>query len=226
MFRIFIILFFCSLSFYSFSQKTLKELLPQKGKTINSFIPKGWIKLHSSAGDFNNDGIKDVAVVLIDSGYEKITGDGNRSLIILKGARTGYFLSSHCDSAFLCFGCGGVHGDPFESLRFDDGRLILKHIVGSAYRSELTTRFRYQDGEWVLIGETVKGAYLYAQCEKLQKFGGLSFYDINYLTGEFIYKEADESKCELTKNKKGKAEQTTLIKFTDYNITSIWSIMK
>jgi hypothetical protein len=224
--RLLVILLFCSLSFYCFSQKPLKDLLPDKGSTINSFVPKGWLKLHTAFGDFDKDGLDDAAIVVIDSIYEKVTMEGNRSVVILKGTKKGFSLSSYCDSAFLCYSCGGVHGNPFESLAFNDGKLILKHIVGSSYRSELTTRFRYQKGEWVLIGETVKGSYITARCEKLRKFGGLSFYDINYLTGDYIYKEAEESNCELSKNKKGKAEKTDLIKLTDYNITSIWSIMK
>ena len=204
----------------------MKELLPQKGKTINSFIPQGWLKLHSAIGDFNKDGIKDIAIVLIDSVYEKITEDGNRSLVILEGSKNGYFLSGYCDSAYLCFGCGGVHGDPFESLSFTNDKLVLKHIVGTSYRSELTTRFRYQDGDWVLTGETVKGCFLNARCDKLKKFGGLSLYDKNYLTGEHIRKEADEVKCELTKNDKVKVARKPLVKLTDYNITAIWNITR
>lgn len=226
MFRSFIILIFCSLSFYSFSQKPLKELLPQKGKTINSFIPKGWLQLHSTTSDFDSDGLKDAVVVLIDSVNEKITGDGNRSLIILKATTSGYILSGYCDSAYLCFGCGGVHGDPFESVSFTNDQLVLKHIVGSSYRSELTTRFRYQDGGWFLIGETVKGCFLNARCEKLKKFGGLSFYDKNYLTGEYIRREADEMKCEVTKNDTKKVARKPLVKLTDYNITAIWNIIR
>lgn len=224
--RLFIILFFCSLSLYSFSQKSLKELLPQNGSSINSFLPKGWLKLQSIFGDFNKDGLKDAAIVVIDSVQEKITMEGNRSLVILQRTKNGYRLSSYCDSAFLCFSCGGVHGNPFESLTFDSDKLILKHIVGSAYRSELTTKFRYQNGEWVLIGETMKGAFINARCEKLRRFGGLSFYDKNYLTGEYIQREAGESECKLTKNKQGKTDKADLIKLTDYNITSIWSIIQ
>jgi hypothetical protein len=224
--RVLVILLFCSLSFYSFSQKPLKELLPKKGSTVNSFVQKGWLKLHSASGDFDKDGLKDVAIVVVDSAYEVITANVSRSLVILKATGKGYILSSYCDSAFLCLGCGGVHGDPFESLSFTGDKLILKHIVGSSYRSELTIRFRYQTGEWVLIGETIKGCYLNARCEKLRKFGGLVFYDKNYLTGEYISKEADEVKCELTKNYKEKGSRSPLIKLSDYNITSIWSIMK
>jgi hypothetical protein len=182
------------------------------------------LKLHSTFGDFNKDGLKDVAVILVDSIYEKITGDGNRSLIILRGTKNGYILSSYCDSAVLCIGCGGVHGDPFESVSFTNNQLVLKHIVGSSYRSELTTRFRYQNGNWVLIGETIKGCFLNAYFEKLKKFGGMGFYDKNHLTGEYIQKERDEMRCELIKDYKEKGLRKPLIKLSDYNITSIWSI--
>ena len=108
----------------------------------------------------------------------------------------------------------------FCSLSFNS---FSQHIVENAYRSELTTRFKYQKGEWLLIGETIKGAFLNARCKRLQEFGGLSFYDKNYLTGEYIYKEAEENECKLTKNRKGKTDKAEFIKLTDYNITSIWN---
>jgi len=224
--RLLVIFLFCSLSFYSFSQKPLKELLPKKGETISSFVPKRWLKLHTAFGDFDKDGLKDAAIVVIDSVYEKITSDGNRSLIVLRGAKKGYSLSDFCDSAFLCIGCGGVHGDPYESLAFDGDKLILQHIVGSAYRSEMKSKFRYQNGSWVLIGETINGCYLTARCDGQQRFGGLFIYDKNYLTGKYIATEFDETTCKIKKNEVKETGRKQLIKLTDYNITSIWNIIQ
>jgi hypothetical protein len=204
----------------------LGELLPKNGNTINSFVPKGWLKLHTVFGDFNKDGIKDVAIVVIDSVHEKITMEGNRSLVILKGTKNGYALSSYCDSAFLCHSCGGVRGEPFESLSFDGNQLILKHIVGSAYRSEMKTKFRYQNEDWVLIGETISGCYLNSSCDSQQRFGGLFTYDKNYLTGKHILKEFEEVNCKIKRNGVKETGRKQLIKLTDYNITSIWSIIQ
>lgn len=222
--RPFIIVSFCFLTFCGFSQKTLRELLPQKGKTVDSFVPRSWLKLHTAFGDFDKDGLKDAAIVIVDSVSEKIAADANRSIIILKGTKKGYVISEYCDSAFLCLGCGGVHGDPFESLYFDGNKLILKHIVGSSYQSELTIRFRFQDSEWVLIGETIKGCWLNSKYENQRKFGGLSLYDMNYLTGGYVVKESNEITGKIEKDKKIKLPKGALIKVKDYNITSIWNI--
>ncbi len=218
MLRFCIILFFCSLRFDSFSQKSLKELLPQTGSTINTFVPKGWLKIYTTYGDFDKDGWKDAAIVMIDSIYEKITMEGNRSLVILKGTKKGFTLSDFCDSAFLCNNCGGVHGDPFESVKFKDNILTLSHYGGSGRRWRYEHKFQYRNGEWLLIGRTVYNWWLMINDEWKSNDKATYIEDINFLTGDFVEKEINDSGI-IVKNKKGRKKVNPLVKLRDFNIT-------
>lgn len=119
----------------------MKDILPETGKTIKIFIPKGCLKLKAEWADFNHDGIKDVALVIIDSIQEKIVMDTYRSLIILEGKKIGYKLSRYCDSIILCSNCIGIHGDPFEGLEFRSNKLLIYHYGGSSWKWILNLQF-------------------------------------------------------------------------------------
>jgi len=96
----FVIVVLCTFASYiSFSQKEVLAKLPKTGKNTQAFIPKGWIVIKEESGDFNKDGIKDVAIVTIDSIAEKEL-DSNRSVIILQGIPGGFQLSSYSAKAF------------------------------------------------------------------------------------------------------------------------------
>lgn len=224
MFRSLLILFSSFLSVQGLSQNSISTLLPKEGFSVSSFIPKGWIKLQETWGDYNYDGFSDVAIVIIDSIQEKVIGDTNRSLVILKGGKRRFVVSGYCDSVILCFGCGGVHGDPFDSIQFVENKLIITQVVGSSYRRQFITSFRFQKGNWVLIGAADKGSFLSAKCKKCQLFGGLFYYEKNFLTGEFVKKNISETDCKVERNERGVEPRKPLIKLKEYNVTSIWNI--
>src|SRR5687767_10601911 len=48
----------------SYGQAFLYPVMKSNGQSIVDFIPVGWTVLDSAYGDLNNDGLKDVAVIL------------------------------------------------------------------------------------------------------------------------------------------------------------------
>jgi len=56
------------------------------------------------------------------------------------------------DDAVLDGDEGGAFGDPFESLSVEKGAVVIMHYGGSRDRWGYTHRYRYKDGQWMLIG--------------------------------------------------------------------------
>jgi hypothetical protein len=54
----------------------------------------------------------------------------------------------------LCRQCGGVFGDPFESLDINRGVLVLNHYAGSNWRWGITDRFLWRNGAFQHVGKT------------------------------------------------------------------------
>jgi hypothetical protein len=203
----------------SFSQNEVLVKLPKTGKNIRSFIPKGWIVIKEVRGDFNKDGIKDAAVVTVDSIGEKITLDSNRSVIILQGNQNGFQLSAYSAKAVLCISCGGIFGDPFEGIEFKDDKLIIYHYGGSAWRWSVTDKFRFKNNQWSLIGETKNSYWDVKECKALNDFAGTDFKDINFVTGGFEVKRISEN-CKLLEHKKGKMKVSPLVTFERFSATN------
>ena len=55
----FVLSLFLICSFYVFA-----ENFPQKAKSINDFVPKGWKELLVAKGDLNKDKLEDVAIII------------------------------------------------------------------------------------------------------------------------------------------------------------------
>jgi hypothetical protein len=81
-------------------------------QTIQSFIPKNFKLLDSASGDFNQDGNKDV-VLILDSNQ---TGDTRPLLILLGNSNKQFTLFARNDSVVLCKFCGGVCCDPYSHV--------------------------------------------------------------------------------------------------------------
>ena len=223
MYKFIIIVILSSLNLFSNAQSILATKIPAYGKTIKSFIPKGWIVLATATGDYNNDGIKDYALVIVDSFEEKMSGDVSRSIIILKGEKNGFQMSGSCDSAVLCWNCGGIHGDPFLAIKFDNNKLIVSHYGGSSWKWKLTDKFRFKNDRWTLIGATTDYYHSIEYCEKLKDYEGKDFKTVNYLTGESHFVKI--SKCSIVLNKKEKSKIKSLTELEYYNVNrqgSLW----
>ena len=132
--------------------------LPRTGSTVSAFVPSGYKIMKQVKGDLNKDGIPDVVLVLKNKKEDKEGVDAEeipRLLVIIFGVKTGgYTLSASSKEAILCRTCGGVFGDPFADLKIVRGTIVIEHYGGSSDRWGYTHRWRFQDGDWFLIGVT------------------------------------------------------------------------
>ena len=85
----------------------------------------------------------------------------------------------------------------------DKNILIVSHYGGSAWRWSITDKFRFQDNDWYLIGETKNSYWVVERCDKLNGFAGTDYEDVNFVTGDFEIKKISQD-CKLLENKKGK----------------------
>lgn len=112
-------------------------------QTLEKFIPKGYTLLDSASGDLNKDGIKDV-VLILKNHLEDIKSDTTRPLLILHGTKSGnYILATKNEHAVLCFGCGGVFGDPYSNLVIINNYFSIEHYGGSSWRWTRIITFKY-----------------------------------------------------------------------------------
>lgn len=132
---------------------------PKTGKTLNDFVPSGWKVLKKTEGDLNKDNLPDLAVILASNVEDTNSDDAMDAprplLILFKQADGSLLLSAVQPAIVMCKQCGGVFGDPLEDFTIERGTVVLKHYGGSNDKWGSTYRFRFQDGDWFLIGKLV-----------------------------------------------------------------------
>jgi hypothetical protein len=211
------------------AQQTVLSKIPKTGKTIEAFIPADYDTIATATGDLNKDKLDDHVLVLKSKaedaepkppveGSEPEAVPGARILIVLFKNASGYSLAAKSDSAILCKDCGGVFGDPFESIVIEKGVLSIHHYGGSAWRWSYTHKFRWQQNDLFLIGRTSYSFWNVSHCEKLDDFAGTDYKDENLITGDYEHKKISEEGCKLLVNKKGKQKVKPLQKLSAFNI--------
>lgn len=198
--------------------------LPTKGHVVADFIPSHYRILADSrtSGDLNHDGRPDLALILFPL-VEDTTAypDNNlpaRLLLVLFGTPTGYALAAQTGRAVLCRGCGGMYGDPFQSLIIEKGILRIAHYGGSSWRWRINSKFQYRQNEFYLIGETTDYGRNDGDCPGLDGPSGWNYRDTNFLTGDYeIWRISEE--CKLLTHKRGKNKPAPLRKLSSYAIT-------
>ena len=147
----------------------------------NISTPKGYESLAEKKGDLNNDGIDEKVIVYNTA---DTTEDGIvRELRIFKLIKGDWELWKKSRNAIKKSQEGGMMGDPFESIDIAKGLLIILFSGGSSWKWNYTDKYRFQNGEFQLIGYS--GIY-----------GKLCEYwvdvDFNLITGKVIYKKEFE----------------------------------
>lgn len=203
-----------------FAQNKVLSKIPVKGNVINDFIPEGYDTLATTKGDLNKDNIEDYVLVLksTEEDKENPPETPQRILLVLLQSSGGLALAAKSDSAILCKDCGGIFGDPFEGISITKGVLSVSHYGGSAWRWGSTYKFRYQQNDFYLIGETTHSYWNVSMCEKLNEFAATHYKDVNLLTGAYVEKKVSEEGCKLLINKKGKQKVQPLKKLNVFNI--------
>ena len=163
-------LFFILLLFLISSIYVFGENFPQKAKTVNDFIPKGWKKILTTNGDLNKDKLEDIVIVIEKEDKKNIKkNDGfgpeelnlnPRILLVLFKQKDGtYILASKNDKGFIK--SEGNDNNPALMDTLDD--IIIKNNVlkivfnyfmsaGSWWTSTNVYIFRFQNNVFELIG--------------------------------------------------------------------------
>ncbi len=205
----------------SFAQSEVLSKIPFSGKDIRSFIPTGYDTIETARGDLNRDGIEDAVLCLKSISEESFEMDNEppRILIVLfKDKKGSYQLAGKSAEVIMCVHCGDIFGDPFEEVSIEKGALRVHHYGGSNWRWGYTHKFRYQQNDFFLIGETKWSYWSAMHCEKLDDFGGTEYMDINYLTGEYKEKKTSADDCKLLVDKKGKRKIKPLERLSKFSL--------
>lgn len=163
-------LFFILLLFLISSIYVFGENFPQKAKTVNDFIPKGWKEILTTNGDLNRDKLEDTVIVIEKEDKKNIKkNDGfgpeelnlnPRILLVLFKQKDGtYVLASKNDKGFIK--SEGNDNNPALMDTLDD--IIIKNNVlkivfnyfmsaGSWWTSTNVYIFRFQNNVLELIG--------------------------------------------------------------------------
>ena len=163
-------LFFILLLFLISSIYVFGENFPQKAKTVNDFIPKGWKEILATNGDLNRDKLEDTVIVIEEEDKKNIKkNDGfgpeelnlnPRILLVLFKQKDGtYILASKNDKGFIK--SEGNDDNPALMDTLDD--IIIKNNVlkivfnyfmsaGSWWTSTNVYIFRFQNNVFELIG--------------------------------------------------------------------------
>ena len=163
-------LFFILSLFLISSIYVFGENFPQKAKTVNDFIPKGWKKIFTTNGDLNKDKLEDTVIVIEKEDKKNIKkNDGfspeelnlnPRILLVLFKQKDGtYVLASKNDKGFIK--SEGNDDNPALMDTLDD--IIIKNNVlkivfnyfmsaGSWWTSTNVYIFRFQNNVFELIG--------------------------------------------------------------------------
>ena len=163
-------LFFILSLFLIYSTYIFGENFPQKAKTVNDFIPKGWKKILTANGDLNNDKLEDTVIVIEKEDKENIKKNdvlgpdylnlNPRILLVLFKQKDGaYILAAKNDKGFI-----KSEGNEDNSALMDTlDNIIIKNNVlkivfnyfmsaGSWWTSTDIYIFRFQNNVFELIG--------------------------------------------------------------------------
>lgn len=166
-------------------------------------VPEGYVMFDTASGDLDRDGISELVAAY---NIRKENGDDfddiPRTLITYKKKKQQWVLWKKSDQALFTSRGGGMMGDPFEDMEIKNGLLVIRQSGGSSWKWGHTDKYRYQDGNFYLIGYT---SYAGKPCEYWENV------DYNLSTGKMIVTKEYEA-CEDQDQKIVKQENETLTK--------------
>jgi hypothetical protein len=199
----------------SFAQNITHEAQAGLAKTFSRFMGSAQIVWDTAMTDFNNDGLKDIAVVAA----EKDDQDKNRSLIILTNTASDYVLSVKADNAVLCASCGGIFGDPYAGISFKKNVLTINHYGGSAWRWTSDFTFRFQNNQWELIGISQDSYFNAEDCGgKGVGEAGRNLKEINFSTKKVHIIETAGTNCKPKKDRWTKLSSAPKILLKNFDV--------
>jgi hypothetical protein len=159
------LLLILTLSFgLSYGQGFSYPSINKGGQTISDFVPTGWTILDSIKGDLNKDYIDDAVIILQHKDSVMLAnaeGDTTQTqprvlLILFKNTVSNNFELIEQSNSFILKHDNSAMEDPYESLAINKEVLEISfnifYNMGSWYVTNATYKFRYQQGQFVLIG--------------------------------------------------------------------------
>jgi hypothetical protein len=127
-------------------------LLPQKCRELVAGI--GTV-IQVCVADVNGDSAVEYVVAVQferDPGNDAVD-ESDRELVVIIKKGGAYAIAAKSDKAIFCSTCGGVMGDPFESIEAGKKWFSISHSGGSRDRWSCTFKFGYsqRDKNWQLI---------------------------------------------------------------------------
>lgn len=165
-------------------------------------VPENYVMIDSVSGDLDNDGINELVVAYNTKAEEDFYESIPRELYIYKMQAGTWTVWKTSQQALYGSRDGGMMGDPFDNIDIKNGILLISQAGGSSWKWGHTDKYRYQDGEFYLIGYSSMAGKL---CEYWTEV------DFNLSTGKMIVKKEYEN-CETAEQEIYKRENETLYK--------------
>ncbi len=128
---------------------------------IKKFVLKGYEVLDYITGDLNQDKRSDAILILKIAGEDTIQTenykDPKRPMLLLVRQENGSLKQeARNDVIVMCRECGGIYGDPYESMSADSNSFSIHFYGGSAWRWSYRYTFRYdvQKKNWFIYEES------------------------------------------------------------------------
>ena len=123
---------------------------------VNPFVEKGTKVLALDSADLNGDGKMDYVLILdiLESNSDNNVEEGDRSLrLLIRKPNNTLYIAKRNDNIVYCSYCGGVLGDPFESLKTGLETFTIRNYGGSAWQWWSSYKFNYSkvDNTWLLV---------------------------------------------------------------------------
>ena len=137
------------------------------GKRAADFVPHGWKIMGQASGDLNNDGNKDIILVIKDNRgkfKQKNTGLGDEIfdtnprilLILFCDPQTHEYKLAEESKTIISIPESPTVAEPFKDVSIHNGIFQLNFTIwysaGSWSASDISYKFHWQDKKFVLIG--------------------------------------------------------------------------
>jgi hypothetical protein len=147
----------------SYGQEVSYPSIISNGKTVMDFVPVGWAILDSAYGDLNKDDLNDAAIIIqhkdsiaLVNGEDSILTQPRILIILFRNSGNNGFQLIEQSNSFILKDDKSAMEDPYQALTIARGVLEIKFQLfanmGSWYVTNTAYKFRYQLGQFFLIG--------------------------------------------------------------------------